>query len=55
VRGSSKYGVPTQRGFPAFSVEEAVEAAKKLGGSVWVVRQLSFDLGDGHGIRRGFY
>ncbi len=33
-----KYGVPTPRGFPAFSVEEAVEAAKKLGGTVWVVK-----------------
>jgi succinyl-CoA synthetase beta subunit len=33
-----KYGVPTPRGYPAFSVEEAVEAAKKLGGSVWVVK-----------------
>src|SRR5882672_11908501 len=33
-----KYGVPTPRGFPAFSVDEAVEAAKKLGGSVWVVK-----------------
>jgi succinyl-CoA synthetase beta subunit len=33
-----KYGVPTPRGFPAFTVEEAVEAAKKLGGSVWVVK-----------------
>jgi len=33
-----KYGVPTPRGFPAFSVEEALEAAKKLGGSVWVVK-----------------
>jgi succinyl-CoA synthetase beta subunit len=33
-----KYGVPTPRGFPAFSVEEAVAAAKKLGGSVWVVK-----------------
>jgi succinyl-CoA synthetase beta subunit len=33
-----KYGVPTPRGFPAFSVEEAVEAAKKLGGSAWVVK-----------------
>ena len=32
------YGVPTPRGFPAFSVEEAVEAAKKLGGKVWVVK-----------------
>ena len=33
-----KYGVPTPRGFPAFSVDEAVEAAKKLGGSLWVVK-----------------
>jgi succinyl-CoA synthetase beta subunit len=33
-----KYGVPTPRGFPAFGVEEAVDAAKKLGGSVWVVK-----------------
>src|SRR5689334_24745310 len=33
-----KYGVPTPRGYPAMSVEEALEAAKKLGGSVWVVK-----------------
>jgi succinyl-CoA synthetase beta subunit len=33
-----KYGIPTPRGFPAFSVGEAVEAAKKLGGKVWVVK-----------------
>jgi succinyl-CoA synthetase beta subunit len=33
-----KYGVPTPRGFPAFTVDEAIEAAKKLGGSVWVVK-----------------
>jgi succinyl-CoA synthetase beta subunit len=33
-----RYGVPTPRGFPAFSVEEAVTAAEKLGGSVWVVK-----------------
>ncbi|TMH44702.1 MAG: ADP-forming succinate--CoA ligase subunit beta [Betaproteobacteria bacterium] len=33
-----EYGVPTPRGFPAMSVDEAVEAAKKLGGSVWVVK-----------------
>ncbi|HEY1287594.1 MAG TPA: ADP-forming succinate--CoA ligase subunit beta [Burkholderiales bacterium] len=33
-----KFGVPTPRGFAAFSVDEAVEAAKKLGGSVWVVK-----------------
>src|ERR671924_1830745 len=33
-----QYGVATPRGFPAFSVDEAVEAAKKLGGPVWVVK-----------------
>jgi succinyl-CoA synthetase beta subunit len=33
-----KYGVATPRGYPAFSVEEAVDAAKKLGGKVWVVK-----------------
>jgi succinyl-CoA synthetase beta subunit len=33
-----KYGVPTPRGIPAFSVDEAVAAAQKLGGKVWVVK-----------------
>jgi succinyl-CoA synthetase beta subunit len=33
-----KYGVATPRGFPCFTVDEAVEAAKKLGGPVWVVK-----------------
>src|SRR4026209_341970 len=33
-----KFGMPTPRGFPAFSVDEAGEAAKKLGGKVWVVK-----------------
>jgi succinyl-CoA synthetase beta subunit len=33
-----KFGVPTPRGIPAFSVDEAVQAAKDLGGSVWVVK-----------------
>ncbi len=33
-----KYGVPTPRGIPAFSVDEAVTAAKTLGGPVWVVK-----------------
>ncbi|MEW5708258.1 MAG: ADP-forming succinate--CoA ligase subunit beta [Pseudomonadota bacterium] len=33
-----KYGVATPRGFPCFSVDEALEAAKKLGGPVWVVK-----------------
>jgi succinyl-CoA synthetase beta subunit len=33
-----KYGVATPRGFPCFSVDEAVAAAQKLGGKVWVVK-----------------
>src|SRR6476659_3161589 len=33
-----KFGMVTPRGFPAFTVDEAVDAAKKLGGSVWVVK-----------------
>jgi succinyl-CoA synthetase beta subunit len=33
-----KYGVATPRGAPAFSVDEAVAAAKTLGGPVWVVK-----------------
>ncbi|MFL6571367.1 MAG: ATP-grasp domain-containing protein, partial [Burkholderiales bacterium] len=33
-----KFGVPTPRGFPAMSVDQAVDAAKKLGGKVWVVK-----------------
>jgi succinyl-CoA synthetase beta subunit len=33
-----KYGVPTPRGIPAFSVDEAVKAAESLGGKVWVVK-----------------
>ena len=31
-------GVPVPRGYPAFTVREAVEAAQKLGGPVWVVK-----------------
>jgi succinyl-CoA synthetase beta subunit len=33
-----KYGVPTPKGMACFSVDEAVEAARTLGGSVWVVK-----------------
>src|SRR5438105_5304543 len=33
-----KFGVPTPRGIPAFSVDEAVKAAETLGGAVWVVK-----------------
>ncbi len=33
-----KFGVPTPRGIPAFTVDEAVAAAQSLDGSVWVVK-----------------
>jgi succinyl-CoA synthetase beta subunit len=33
-----EYGMPTPRGFAAMSVDEALEAANKLGGPVWVVK-----------------
>ena len=33
-----RFGVPTPRGIPAFTVEEAVKAAQELGGKVWVVK-----------------
>jgi succinyl-CoA synthetase beta subunit len=33
-----KFGVPTPRGIPCFSVDEAVQAAQSLGGKVWVVK-----------------
>lgn len=32
------YGLNVPEGIPAFSVDEAVEAAKKLGGPLWVVK-----------------
>jgi succinyl-CoA synthetase beta subunit len=33
-----RFNVPVPRGYPAFTVQEAVESAQKLGGSVWVVK-----------------
>jgi succinyl-CoA synthetase beta subunit len=33
-----EFGVPVPKGIPAFSVGEAVQAAKQLGGPVWVVK-----------------
>jgi succinyl-CoA synthetase beta subunit len=32
------FGVPVPRGIPAFTVEDAVKAARQLGGPVWVVK-----------------
>ncbi|HYX46241.1 MAG TPA: ADP-forming succinate--CoA ligase subunit beta [Sphingomicrobium sp.] len=34
----AKYGVPVPAGYAAMSVDEAVEAAKKLAGPLWVVK-----------------
>jgi succinyl-CoA synthetase beta subunit len=34
----AEFGVPVPRGYPAFSVDEAMAAAEKLGGPVWVVK-----------------
>jgi succinyl-CoA synthetase beta subunit len=34
----AKYGVPTPKGLVAFSVDEAVQNAKELGGPIWVVK-----------------
>jgi succinyl-CoA synthetase beta subunit len=33
-----RFGIPTPRGIPAFSLDEAVKAAETLEGSVWVVK-----------------
>src|SRR5262245_36780726 len=33
-----KFGVPTPRGIPCFTVDEAVKAAETLGGKIWVVK-----------------
>lgn len=43
------YGVPTATGFPAFSVDEAVAAAGKLPGPVWVVKSQIHAGGRGKG------
>ena len=36
-----EFGVPMPKGIPAFNVDEAVKAAKELGGPVWVVKAQS--------------
>jgi succinyl-CoA synthetase beta subunit len=43
------FGVPVANGFPAFTPEEAAEAAKKLGGSLWVVKSQIHAGGRGKG------
>ncbi len=44
-----KFGVATPQGIACFSVEEAVAAAKKLGGSLWVVKAQIYAGGRGKG------
>ena len=44
-----QYGVPTAIGYPAFTVEEAVEAARKLPGPVYVVKSQIHAGGRGKG------
>ncbi|MEX2299099.1 MAG: ADP-forming succinate--CoA ligase subunit beta [Dongiaceae bacterium] len=34
----ARFGVAVPRGYPAFTVDEAVDAAKKLGSKIWVVK-----------------
>ena len=45
----AKYGAPIAAGYPAFSVEEAVEAAKKLPGPLYVVKSQIHAGGRGKG------
>ncbi len=42
-------GAPVPRGFPAFTTEEAIDAAAKLGGSVWAVKSQIHAGGRGKG------
>lgn len=44
-----QYGVAVPQGFPAMSADEAVAAAEKLGGSVWVVKSQIHAGGRGKG------
>jgi succinyl-CoA synthetase beta subunit len=43
------FGVAVPRGYPAFTAEEAVDAAAKLGGSVWAVKSQIHAGGRGKG------
>ena len=44
-----EFGVPVPRGFPAFTVDEAVKGANDLGGPVWVVKSQIHAGGRGKG------
>ena len=43
------YGVATPRGIPCFNVDESVNAARQLGGNVWVVKAQIYAGGRGKG------
>jgi succinyl-CoA synthetase beta subunit len=49
----SEFGVAVPRGFPAFTADEAAEAAKKLGGPVFVVKSQIHAGGRGKGRFEG--
>ena len=50
-----RFGIPTPRGIPAFSVDEAGKAAEALGGGVWVVKAQihAGGRGKGGGVKLG--
>jgi succinyl-CoA synthetase beta subunit len=50
-----RFGIPTPRGIPVFSVDEAVKAAEALGGAVWVVKAQihAGGRGKGGGVKLG--
>jgi succinyl-CoA synthetase beta subunit len=49
----AEFGVPVPRGYPAFSINEAVEAARLLGGPVFVVKSQIHAGGRGKGRFEG--
>src|SRR3954453_22767196 len=50
----TKYGVPVPAGYAAMSVDEAVEAAQKLPGPLWVVKAQIHAGGRGKGKFKEF-
>jgi succinyl-CoA synthetase beta subunit len=50
-----QFDVPVPRGYPAYTVQEAVDAAHKLGGAVWVVKAQihAGGRGKGGGVKLG--
>jgi succinyl-CoA synthetase beta subunit len=50
-----QFDVPVPRGYPAYNVQEALEAAQKLGGPVWVVKAQihAGGRGKGGGVKLG--